>query len=108
MRICIRQRVVLCGVAAKRRKFELLAALCLVPLSLGVSEPAVAQTFTTANNPYPNGISVTSTGTPLNVTLDPGVIVNITPGNNINQAVAISTGGSAGTGGPATLTARIM
>src|SRR5262245_61324691 len=28
MGICLRQRVVLCGVAAKRRKFELLAASC--------------------------------------------------------------------------------
>jgi autotransporter family porin len=38
----------------KRRKFELLAASCLVPLTLGLSEPAVAQTCF----PVPNGGSL--------------------------------------------------
>src|SRR5215813_4638818 len=56
----LRQSVVLSSVAAKRRKFELLAASCLVPLSLGVSEPALAQTFTPAGNDYPGGINVSA------------------------------------------------
>jgi len=100
---CLRQLVVLRGVVAKRRKFELLAASCLVPLSLGLSEPALAQTFTTAGNDYINGINVTTSGT---VTLDPGVQVFVTPGNNVNRAVAFSTGGGPGSGLPATLIAN--
>jgi hypothetical protein len=96
----LRQLVVLSGVTAKRRKFELLAASCLVPLSLGVSEPALAQTFGPGGNDYPGGISSNT-----DVTLLPGVQVFVTPGT-INQAVAISTGTAPGTGAPATLTAN--
>jgi hypothetical protein len=106
MRICLWQRVVLCGVAAKRRKFELLAASCLVPLSLGLSEPVLAQSFPATGNPYPNGINVGNTGTPTTVTLEPNVVVNVTPGNGVNQAVAVSTGTGPGSGLPATLTAN--
>ena len=93
------------SVSLKRRKSWLLAASALAPLSLGVSEPALAQTFSTGGNPYSNGISVSNTGTPTNVTLEPGVQVFVTPGT-INQAVAVSTGTAAGTGLPATLTAN--
>ena len=39
------------NVGASRRKFELLAASCLVPLSLGVSEPARAQSCSPVNTP---------------------------------------------------------
>jgi hypothetical protein len=60
------------SVCAKRRKFWLMAATALAPLSLGLSEPALAQTFTTAGNDYPGGINVSTNQTPINVTLDPG------------------------------------
>ena len=115
MRIsCLRQGVMLASVGVRRRKSWLLAASCLAPLSLGISEPALAQcsgppgstTCTLSGNPYSTGINVGNTGTPTNVTLEPGVQVNVTPGNNVNQAVAVSTGGGAGTGLPATLTAN--
>src|SRR5260370_21842239 len=39
---CLRQLVVLRGLTATRRKFWLMAASALAPISLGVSEPAVA------------------------------------------------------------------
>src|SRR5262245_38737781 len=96
----LRQLVVLSSVAAKRRKFELLAASCLVPLSLGLSEPAVAQNCT----PVANGVDLTAAspstscmgtfntninyGGPttgpslLTVTLNPGVVVVNSPGGN--------------------------
>jgi hypothetical protein len=45
------QRRVPSSIGAKRRKFELLAPSCLVPLTLGLSEPAVAQTCTPVANP---------------------------------------------------------
>jgi len=111
---CLRQLVVLSSVAAKCRKFWLVAAL--VPLSLGLSEPALAQTCgaldasgsvtcTTVGNPYAGGINYGNTGVPTTVTLAPGVVVNVTD-PAIAQAVAISTGGVAGTGNPATLIAN--
>src|SRR5215470_10813319 len=107
---CLRQLVVL-SVASKCRKFWLVAAL--VPLSLGLSEPALAQCFgppgsvicTPGGNFYPGGINVGNTGVPTNVTLAPGVVVNVTP-NTIDQAVAVSTGTAGGTGNPATLDAN--
>jgi hypothetical protein len=127
VRICLRSLIVPCSVAARRRKFELLAASCLAPLSLGLSEPALAQCDGTpdnvicttsgndysspvAGNPYQTapGISVGTNKTPINVTLDQGVVVNIpAAGNNVAHAVALdNTGGSAGTGVPATLIAN--
>ena len=51
---CLRQPVVLSSVATKCRKFWLVAAF--VPLSLGLSEPAVAQTCA----PVPNGGTLTN------------------------------------------------
>ena len=102
---CLRRLAVLSGAVAKRRKFELLAASCLVPLSLGVSEPALAQTFSTAGNDYPGGINVSTNQTPINVTLDPGVQVFI-PANTINNAVGLSSTTAAGTGGPIDLIAN--
>src|SRR6516162_3441051 len=111
----LRQLVVLSSVSAKCRKFWLVAAF--VPLSLGLSEPALAQTCgpldatgsvtcTTFLNPYAGGINYGNTGVPTTVTLDPGVQVFVTPGNGVNQAVAISTGTGPGSGLPATLTAN--
>src|SRR6516162_9894418 len=62
---CLRQLVVLSSVAAKCRKFWLVAAF--VPLSLGLSEPAVAQTCAPVANPGTlggaNPASTTCTGT---------------------------------------------
>jgi outer membrane autotransporter protein len=92
----------------------LIAACILTPLSLGISEPALAQCSglpgsvdcTTGGNNYTSGINVGNTGTPTNVTLEPGVQVFITPGSNVDQAVAISTGTGPGIGLPATLTAN--
>ena len=98
----LRQVVVLCDV---RRKFWLMAASALAPLSLGVSEPALAQTFTTTGNDYPGGINVSTNQTPINVTLDPGVQVFI-PANTINNAVGLSSTTVAGTGGPIELIAN--
>jgi hypothetical protein len=59
---CLRELVALSRVAAKRRQFELLAASCLVPLSLGLSEPALAQMCTpVANGGSLGGANPTST-----------------------------------------------
>ena len=88
------QRHVPFSAYAKRRKFWLMAASALAPLSLGVSEPALAQTCTPVANPGSltaaqpsttctgtfNNTNITfngpATGTPLlTVTLNPGVSV---------------------------------
>jgi hypothetical protein len=100
------------SVGAKRPKFELLAAFCLVPLSLGISEPALAQcsgpldnvkctvtgnTYSSAvaGNPYQTsaGINVNAVGTPnqvLMVTLDQGVQVVIPSGFPGTNAVNLA------------------
>jgi hypothetical protein len=57
-------------------------------------------------NPYAGGINYGNTGTPTTVTLEQGVQVNVTPGNGVNQAVAVSTGAGPGSGLPATLIAN--
>src|SRR4051812_4925591 len=101
---------VLSSVGAKRRKFWLMAASALTPLSLGVSEPALAQCV-----PPPGGYGVPisptcSAGTyntninydtnnglggfPINLTLQSGVIVNSPGGNAVN--LANTTGVSVG------------
>src|SRR5262249_5857045 len=90
------------SVAAKCPKFCFVAPSTLAPLSLGLPEPAVAQcsgpasnaTCTLGGNRYPNGINVdTNNGlgdTPINPTLQPGVIVEIPAGfagvNAVNLA----------------------
>src|SRR5215831_3854826 len=95
----LRQLVVLTGVAAKRRKYWLLAASALVPLSLGASEPALAQcmpppgnygspgvnaTCDSGGNFYPTGINYNTAdglgGFPINLTLQSGVNVTIPAG----------------------------
>jgi hypothetical protein len=99
----LRQRRVLSSVTLKRRKSWLLAASALVSSSLGVSEPALAQTCTPAQpNPDPTTGNATCTGnfnssivygppppgpaTQLHVTLDPGVNVTL-PGPGIGVAL---------------------
>jgi hypothetical protein len=99
------------SVTLKHRKSWLLAASALVPLSLGISELALAQTCTPAQpNPDPatGNASCTGTfnsninfntgngsgGTPINLTLLPGVIVN-SPGGDAVTA-ANTTGVTAG------------
>ncbi|HET7882924.1 MAG TPA: hypothetical protein VFL55_18715, partial [Acetobacteraceae bacterium] len=89
--------------SARTQKFWLIAACILAPLA--ISEPALAQTFSTDGNTYPGGINVGNTGVPTTVTLDPGVQVFVTP-NTSNFGVIVSTGTAAGTGNPATLIAN--
>ena len=94
----------LSSVIAKRRKFWLMTASALAPLSLGVSEPALAQSCSPVNTPgtltaaqpstmctgtFNSNITFNgpATGTPLlTVTLNPGVSVT-SPGGG---AVALS------------------
>ena len=99
MRIsCLRQGVMLASVGVRRRRLELLAASALVPLSLGVSEPALAEcsavdatgnatctagTYTDSvpqppgTFPAPINYNQSTPNTPLNVTLNSGVIVTL-------------------------------
>src|SRR5262245_58715180 len=73
----------LSSVGAKRRKSWLLAACALAPLSLCLSEPALAQacgpldgsgsvTCPPAANNYSTGITYNTANTPINLTLKPG------------------------------------
>src|SRR4051794_11638608 len=82
----------LLAIAVKCRASWLIAASALAPLSLGVSQPALAQCAgpadnticTPGGNPYPGGINVNTQnglgGAPVNLTLQPGVQVIIPPG----------------------------
>src|SRR5262245_44816385 len=110
----VRQLRVLSNVCAKRRKFWLMAASALAPLSMGVSEPALAQVgcsgpasntvCTPFGNSYPTGINVDATNlvngfsTGINLTLQPAVKVDIPTGAGGVNAVnaANSTGVSPG------------
>jgi Autotransporter beta-domain/Autochaperone Domain Type 1 len=96
------------------RKFWLMAASALAPLSLGVSEPALGQlgctgtpsdtVCTPAGNSYSSGISVDTTAllngftNPIKLTLTSGVIVDILAGAGGVNAVnaANSTGVTSG------------
>jgi outer membrane autotransporter protein len=102
----LRQRRVPFGVCAKRRKFWLMAASALAPLSLGVSEPALAQcagppgntVCTPGGNPYPSGINVNTDnglgGTAINLQLLSGVNVTIPAGSpGVNAVNAANTTG---------------
>jgi outer membrane autotransporter protein len=113
----LQQPRVLSRGTAKRRKFWLVAASCLAPLSLGVSEPALAQcsgpttnvscdingnTYSTAvpGNPYQQspGINVDTNnglgGTPINLQLLSGVNVVIPAGAaGVNAVNAANTTG---------------
>ena len=110
----------LSSVVARRRKFWLITTSALAPLSLGISGPALAQcvgtpdnvscpvappanpySFGFAGNPYSPpvppgspGINVNTNNTPINVTLQPGVIVNIPAGSpGVNAVNVANTGG---------------
>src|SRR5262245_43083654 len=112
MMICLWQHVRLSNVAAKRLTIGDRAASALAPLSLGISEPALAQcasppsatTCTSGGNSYPNGINVDATNlingfsTGINLTLQPAVKVDIPTGAGGVNAVnaANSTGVSPG------------
>src|SRR5262245_36201739 len=121
---CLRQLVVLSSVAAKCRKFWLVAAL--VPLSLGLSEPAVAQNCAPVANggnfaASPNNSTVCTGPGPFNtninfggppspppslssLTLQQGLIVNSPGGNAVNiQNTFNATDGS---GASATINAN--
>ena len=100
-----------------------MTASALVPLSLGISEPALAQTCTPVANPgnltaaqpstsctgtFNTNINFGGPNTPppplLTLTLEPGVIVNNPGGNAVNLATA--TGGINTIGTSATLIAN--
>src|SRR5262249_22899591 len=104
------------SVAAKCRKFWLMAAFCLAPLSLGVSEPALALdecgplvggsvTCTSAGNPYATGINYNTNNTPINVTLQSGVQV-IAAGGVVNAVNLANTTFASPVNAPAILTAN--
>jgi autotransporter family porin len=105
----------LSNVTVKRRKSLLLAASALASSSLGISGPALAVdecgplvggsvTCTSANNPYPTGITYSATaGLPLNVTLDsnvnvvrtgPGIGVALDNFNSVGSPVLLSANGA--------------
>jgi hypothetical protein len=95
--ICLQLLIAPCGIAVKRRKFGLLAASCLAPLSLGISEPALAQctpgvfSCTVPAGTYNSNINLG--GGPsdaLSLTLNPGVTVS-SPGG-----AAVSAGNTTG------------
>ena len=109
--------------SVKRRKFWLMAASALAPLSLGISEPALAQTCTPVANPgnltaaqpstsctgtFNTNINFGGPTTPppplLTLTLEPGVIVSNPGGNAVN--LANTTGAIATIGTSATLIAN--
>ena len=79
----------LSSAGAKPRKSWLVAASALAPLSLCLSEPALAQCTgpadsticTLGSNPYATGINVSTVNTPINITLQPGVNVTIPAGS---------------------------
>ena len=124
MGIGLHLRVALSGFATRYRKFWLFAAVVLAWSSLGVSEPALAQTCTPVSNPgtlaaaspstnctgtFNTNINFGGPTTPppsvLTLTLQSGgVIVNSPGGDAIN--LANSTGGIATIGTSATLTAN--
>ena len=109
----LRQRRVLSGVTVKRRKSWLLAASALAPLSLGVSEPALAAcsggfTLDCTAGTYTSSINVsTGPAQPLSITLQPGVNVTIPAGSpGVNAVNAANTTGPTATSAPITITAN--
>ena len=96
MRILTRLLDELYRVAAKYRCASLVVgAAALSPLSLGVSEPALAGTCTPLDadgnatctaGTYTSNLNFGTNDTPINVTLEPGVIVNSPGGNAVNLA----------------------
>ena len=96
----------LSSITAKRRKFWLMTASALVPLSLGISGPALAAnecgplavivTCTSAGNPYSGGISYlqTTPATDLHVNLDSDVNVTFS-GAQLGAVIVDNRGGQA-------------
>ena len=89
----LRQPGELSGVTAKRLKFWLMAATALVPISLGVSEPALADcsvgfpvNCTAGTYTSPINVSAGSPAQAISITLEPGVIVNLPAGGNAVNA----------------------
>jgi len=112
----LRQLVALSSVTAKRRKFWLMAASCLAPLSLGISDPALAQctppppnasgNASCAAGTYSNiNYNTGNTGSGLNLALSSGVTVNSLAGNG-NAVSIFNVGGPLPpTSAPNTITA---
>jgi hypothetical protein len=117
------------SVAVKRRRFWLIATSALAPLSLGVSEPALAQctpldasgnatcaagNYTTPPLPpgtFPAPITYDTNnglgGTPINLTLQSGVNVLIPAGApGINAVNAANTTGTNASSAPISITAN--
>ena len=98
MMICYRQQALLSFCAAKCREFWLIAACILAPLSLAVSDPALAQCTGPASNtscspggnPYATGINPSTTDIPMNLALQSGVQV-IANGTVVNAVSAFNT-----------------
>ena len=91
--ICPQPSIVPCGVAAKRRKFALLAASCLAPLSFGLSEPALAQCTpldasgnASCTGTFNTNINYNTNNTPINLTLQAPVTVVSPGGDAVNAA----------------------
>jgi hypothetical protein len=106
------------SIAAKRRKLLLIGATSLAPLSLGLSEPALAQCAGPASNticapggnPYPTGINVNTDnglgGAPIGLTLQSGVNVTIPAGSpGVNAVNAANTTGITAGSADITITA---
>jgi hypothetical protein len=104
IRSCLQLLIVPCSVAAKRRKFQLLAASCLVPLSLGVSEPARAQVCTpqqptpdpvtgnaTCTGTFNSNINYNTINTPIHLTAS-GISVTSPGGDAVNAANSTAPG----------------
>ena len=105
---------------SRRRKFWLITTSALVPLSLGISEPALAQCIpapptpdasgnascTPQANNYPTGIGYNTNNTPINLTVLSGVNVTIPAGSpGVNAVNAANTTGPTATSAPVTITA---
>jgi outer membrane autotransporter protein len=93
----LRQPRVPCSIGAKRRKFWLMAATAVAPISLGLSEPALAAcsgvfTVNCTADTYTSPINVSAgPAQAISITLEPGVIVDLLAGGNAVNAA--NTGG---------------
>jgi hypothetical protein len=101
MTMCFQTLSLPSDITLKRRKFLLLAASSLAPLSLGLSEPARAQVCTPLDasgnatctaGTYTSNISFNTNNTPINATLQNGVIVTSPGGDAVNAANSTASG----------------
>jgi hypothetical protein len=80
---CFRQQALLLSCAAKCRKFWLIAACILAPLSLAISDPALAQCTplvggnATCTGTFNSNINFFANNAPINLTLQPPVTVTV-------------------------------